>query len=102
MRFKQFIARIYDIPNAFRVLDIMDKCGCDIERADNYGIITHKSWRIKPKWYVTEQEAKDLQEIILFKQQYRRRSKLWNKLFFRHFRYGCRPPWCWAHYDEAE
>ena len=52
---KQILSRISDIPNAFRVLDIMDNVGCDIEETDYKG-----TYRIRPKWYVTEQEAKDL------------------------------------------
>ena len=54
---KQILSRISDIPNAFRVLDIMDNAGCDIEETDYKG-----TYRIKPKWYVTEQEAKDLRK----------------------------------------
>lgn len=91
------IARIFDLPNAFRVLEIMDKCGCDIDRAPNVGEDYPRPWVIKTKWYVTPDEAKDLQDIILHKIQFRRRSKLWYKLFFKKYRYGCRPSECWYH-----
>ena len=62
MCIKRLIARVFDIRNAFRVLDIMDKCGCDIDRATNVSEDYPESWIIKPKWYVTEQDAKDLQK----------------------------------------
>ena len=68
---KQILSRISDIPNAFRVLDIMDNAGCDIEETDYKG-----KYRIKPKWYITEQEAKDLRTIILHKQHYKKRSNM--------------------------
>ena len=100
MRIMRLIARIFDLPNAFRVLDIMDECGCDIDRATNVGEDCPRSWVIKTKWYVTADEAKDLEDIVLNKSQFRRRSKLWYKLFFRHYRYGCRPWLCWYHGEE--
>lgn len=83
MTFRQFIARVYDLPNAYMVLDIMDKAGgCDIERVE--GLPDH--YRIKIKRYVPEKDARDLQTITLFDHQYKHRSPLWNKLFFSHFR----------------
>lgn len=85
-RFLKAIARVYDIPNAFRVLDIMDKSGCDIYEVD----LPVGYYEIRPKWYVSKQEAEDLQKIILFKRQYQKRSRIWNRLFFRNFRDGCR------------
>ena len=100
MRIKRLIARVFDIQNAFRVLDIMDKCGCDIDRATNVSEDFPLSWVINPKWYVTEQDAKDLQKIVLHKNQFRRRSKLWYKLFFTGVRYGCRPSECWYHTEK--
>ena len=81
---KQILKRISDIPNAFRVLDIMDNVGCDIEETDYKG-----TYRIKPKWYVTEQEAKDLRTIILHKQHYKKRSNIWY-LIFHNIRKGYR------------
>lgn len=48
-------------------------------------------WMIKPKWYVSEKDAKDLQEIILFKRHYySKESKLFRRLFYRRFRAGSR------------
>lgn len=102
MCIKRLTARVFDIRNAFRVLDIMDKCGCDIDRATNVSEDYPESWIIKPKWYVTEQDAKDLQKIVLNKSQFRRRSKLWYKLFFKGVRYGCRPSECWYHNEEQK
>lgn len=83
-KFIQTLKRISDIPNAFRVLDIMDNAGCDIEETDY-----KNKYRIKPKWYVTEQEAKDLRTIVLHKQHYKKRSNLWY-LIFHNIRKGCR------------
>lgn len=75
-KFIQTLKRISDIPNAFRVLDIMDNAGCDIEETDCKG-----KYRIKPKWYVTEQEAKDLRTIILYKEHYKKRNNIWYLIF---------------------
>lgn len=83
-KFVQTLKRISDIPNAFRVLDIMDNTGCDIEETDYNG-----KYRIKPKWYVTEQEAKDLRTIVLYKQHYKKRNNIWY-LIFHNIRKGYR------------
>ena len=89
-KLKKFIARLYDLPNAYRVLDVMDRAGCDIECPNE----EWELWQIKPKWYVTEDDAKDLQEICLFGGQYKERSALATfivyKIFFRCFREGSR------------
>ena len=78
MSIKRLLARISDLPNAYRVLEIMDKAGCDIEKIET----TNYDWyRIKPKWYVTEQEAKDLRTIILYKEHYKKRSQIWYIIF---------------------
>lgn len=82
-RIKRFIARVYDLPNAYRVLDIMDECGVDIEEKYN------NRWAVCPKWYLSEKDAKDLQTICLFKRQYKKRSVLW-KAFFKIYRGGYR------------
>lgn len=86
---KKFFKRIADIKNAMRVLEIMDKCGCDIEKITRDGLSEHDYWRIKPKWYVSGKDAKDLQEIVLHKQHYCKRSKLW-KFIFSNIRVGYR------------
>ena len=78
------IKRLFDIKNAFRVLDIMDECGCDIEEQET------DRWKIIPKWYVSEEEAKDLRTIVLFRQQYRKRCRFW-KIFFPNLTEGYRP-----------
>lgn len=86
---KKFLKRLSDIKNAMRVLEIMDKCGCDIEKVLRDGFAEHDCWIIKPKWYVSEEDAKDLQRIVLFKRHYCKRSKLWY-LIFHNRRDGCR------------
>lgn len=78
---KKFLARISDIKNAMRVLEIMDKCGCDIEKVTGNGLDECDYWRIKPKWYVSKKDAEDLRKIVLYNQHYCKRSKLWNVIF---------------------
>ena len=90
MNIKKILARISDLPNAYRVLDIMDNAGCDIEKIET----TNYDWyRIKPKWYVTEQEAKDLRTIILYKEHYKKRNKIWY-MIFHNIRKGYRFLYC--------
>lgn len=91
---KRLLSRIYDLPNAFRVLDIMDRAGCDIEPVESEGFPPAKYWKIKPKWFVAEDDAKDLQKILLG-YQIKRRSPFWTKFVFRSFRAGCRPLHFW-------
>lgn len=95
-KLRKFIARVYDLPNAFRVLDIMDKCGCDISEVDRPGFTGRGYWEVTTKWYVSKQEAEDLQKIVLFKHQYRKRNRIWIKLFFGEFRDGCRILQSWV------
>lgn len=78
---KKFLAKISDIKNAMRVLEIMDECGCDIKKVTRDDLDKCDYWKIVPKWYVCEKDAKDLQEICLHKQHYCKRSKLWNIIF---------------------
>jgi hypothetical protein len=75
---KKFLAKLSDLPNAYRVLEIMDNVGCDIEKIETN---EHNWYRIKPKWYATKQEALDLRTIVLHKQHYKKRSSLWRKIF---------------------
>ena len=77
MKIKSIIAKILDLPNAYKVLEIMDMAGCDIEEIEPYS----DKYRIKPKWYVTKQEAEDLQNIDLHQHNYKKVNKLWYKLF---------------------
>lgn len=65
---KKFFERIADIPNALRVLEIMDKCGCDIEKVTGNGLDEEDYWRIKPKWYVSRKDAEDFRKIILYQE----------------------------------
>ena len=90
MNIKKILAKISDLPNAYRVLDIMDNAGCDIEKIDNYSFVDQDdTYRIKPKWYVTKQEALDLRTIVLHKQHYKQRNKIWYWIF-NHIRKGYR------------
>ena len=77
MKIKSLLAKISDLPNAYRVLEIMDLAGCDIEKIES----CNDKYRIKPKWYVTKQEAEDLRNIILHKSHYKKRNNLWYKIF---------------------
>lgn len=79
MKIKRFLAKLSDLPNAYRVLEIMDNAGCDIEKIET----TTDKYRIKPKWYITEQEAKDLRTIILYKEHYKKRSNIWYLIFHK-------------------
>lgn len=90
---KKFLKKISDLKNAYRVLEIMDKCGCDIEEVEGYhDCFTNElnNYAIKPKWYVTKQEAEDLQKIILYKwNYYGNHHKFW-KIWFKNIRDGYR------------
>lgn len=88
MSFKRKIARLYDIPNAFRVLDIMDKAGgVDIQPAMNIAGQSFKGcYDIGIKHWLSEDDAKDLQRITLFQNSYKERKGLSRWLFRRVFR----------------
>ena len=91
MSFKRNIARRYDLSNAFRVLDIMDKAGgVDIQPAMNIaGQSFEGYYDIKIKHWLSEEDAKDLQRITLFKIPCKERKGLLRWLFrivFRTFR----------------
>ena len=102
MKIKKLLAMIYDMPNAFRVLEIMDEAGCDIKQVDRPGLENSDYWYITTKWYVSEQQAKDLQEICLFKSQYKKRSKLWKKYIFRHYHSWARPRFLWESMEDYD
>ena len=85
---KKFFKKLADIQNALRVLEIMDKCGgVDIEKVE--GFENSDYWRIKPKGYVSQEQAEDLRTITLYKHHYKKRSKLW-KIIFPNVRDGYR------------
>ena len=90
MIMKKLIKDLSNLKDAFRVLEIMDRCGCDIEKENSGGLDKCDYWIIKPKWYVSEKDAKDLKTIILFKEHYSKESKLFRWLFYRRFRAGSR------------
>lgn len=78
---RNIIKDLSNIKDAFRVLEIMDKCGCDIEKVTRYGQDKYDDWEVKPKWYVSGNDAKDLQTIISHKRHYSKESKLFRRLF---------------------
>ena len=69
---RNFIKDLSNLKDAFRVLEIMDKCSCNIEKVTRDGLDKCDYWTINPKCYVSEKDAKDLQTIILFKRHYSR------------------------------
>lgn len=84
----KLIKHLSNLKDAFRVLEIMDKMGgVDIEQASGFEG-SEKYWRIKPKGYVSEQEAKDLRTICLYKEHYEQSSKLFHRLFYKNKIYG--------------
>lgn len=100
MSFKKKIARLYDLPNAFRVLDIMDKAGgIDIQPAMNIaGQSSESYYDIKIKHWFSEEDAKDLQRITLFQTSCKERKGLSRWLFrhvFRTFRDNTRVLQTW-------
>ena len=90
MIIKKLIKHLSNLKDAFRVLQIMDKCGCDIEKVTRDGLDKYDYWIIKPKWYVSGKDAKDLEKIVLFKEHYSKESKLFRRLFYRRFKAGTR------------
>ena len=80
----KLIKNLSNIKDAFRVLEIMDKVGVDIEE------ISENRWKIKPKCHISEEEAKDLRVICLYKEHYKKSSKLFHALFYKNTRYGYR------------
>jgi len=95
LKLKKLIARVYDLPNAYRVLDIMDAAGgVDIMPAVNIaGQKFDGYFDIKIKHWLSEQDAKDLRTITLHKRQYKQRDGLGSRIFwriFRNYRKGCR------------
>lgn len=96
MKIIRLLSRLYDLPNAFRVLDIMDSAGCGIEHVERDGLADADYWKITVPYYVTGHQAKDLQTIVQFKRQYKPRNKLWKKLVFRRYREQSRVLWFWV------
>lgn len=95
MSLRRKIARLYDLPNAYRVLDIMDNAGgVDIHPGVNVaGQVFEGEYDIKIKCWLSEEDAKDLQRITLFHRQYKPRKGFAHWIFrrvFRQFRDGCR------------
>lgn len=89
IKIRNFIKDLSNIKDAFRVLQIMDNCSCDIEKITDDGW-DDDNWIIKPKCYVSEKDAKDLRTIILYKEHYSKESKLFKWLFYRKTKSGSR------------
>jgi len=85
----KLIKHLSNLNDAFRVLEIMDKAGVDIEQVSGFEG-SEKYWMIKPKWYISKQEAEDLRTICLHKEHYKKPSKLFHRLFYSHIIYGYR------------
>lgn len=91
-RTMKLIDKLFNLKSAFRVLEIMDKCGADIENMspsceEEYP----ECWAIRPKWYVNREDAEDLRRIVLYGYYYKNPPKLMHRLFYNDTRYGCRP-----------
>ena len=89
------LARIYDLPNAYRVLDIMDSAGgVDVIEAVNVaGQHIDGYFDIRLKHWLSKDDAEMLRQITLHKYQYKERSGIGSKIFwriFRNYRKGCR------------
>lgn len=78
---KKILKKISDIPNALRVLEIMDECSVDIVKVSDTELSDLDYWEIKPKHYISKEKAEELRRIILYKEHYRSRSKLWKFIF---------------------
>lgn len=88
---RKLIKHLSNLKDAFRVLEIIDHMGgVDIEKVTQDGLDKGDYWRIKPKRYVSERDARDLQIIGLYKEHYSKESKLFRWLFYRQFREGSR------------
>lgn len=85
----KLIKHLSNLKDAFRVLEIMDRASVDIEQVSSLSD-SEKCWSIKTKRYVSEQDAKDLRTICLYKEHYKKPSRLFHKLFYSHTRYGYR------------
>lgn len=100
MKFRKLIQNLSNIHDAFRVLEIMDHVGgVDIERVEG----SEKYWRIKPKGYLTERDAKDLQNITLHNEHYKKPPKWFHWLFYRNYHDWARDfYWSDEYYDTSE
>ena len=87
---RKLIKHLSNLKDAFRVLQIMDKCGCEIEKVTQNGYEQGDYWQIIPRWYVSKKDAEDLRNIILYKEHYSKESKLFRRLFYKRFRSGSR------------
>lgn len=91
-KIRRFLSRVYDLPNAFRVLDVMDEAGCRIKPMNDDK--TH--WQIEAPWYVSQKSAEDLRRIVSYKRQYKERNPLWHRVFFPSFRGNARVLYFWV------
>ena len=94
-KIRRIIARIYDMPNAYRVLDIMDNAGgVDVIEAVNIaGQHIDGYFDVRLKHWLSEEDAKMLRQITLHDKQCKERNGIGSKIFwhiFRNYRKGCR------------
>lgn len=88
---RKLIKHLSNLKDAFRVLEIIDHMGgVDIEKVTRDGLDKYDYWLIKPKCYLSEKDARDLQKIGLHKMHYSKESKLFRWLFYRRYRAGTR------------
>lgn len=88
---RKLIKHLSNLKDAFRVLEIIDHMGgVDIEKVTRDGLDKCDYWRVKPKCYLSERDAKDLRKIGLYKEHYSKESKLFRWLFYRRFIAGSR------------
>lgn len=91
-KIRRFLSRVYDLPNAFRVLDVMDEAGCRIKPMND----DKTYWQIESPWYVSQKSAEDLRRIVGSKRQYKERNPLWHRVFFPNFRENARVLYFWV------
>ena len=88
---RKLIKHLSNLKDAFRVLEIIDHMGgVDIEKVTRDGLDKYNYWQVKPKHYLSEKDARDLQTIGLHKEHYSKESKLFRWLFYRDFVAGSR------------
>lgn len=88
---RNLIKHLSNLKDAFRVLEIVDHMGgVDIEKVTRDGLDKYDYWDVKPKFYLSEKDAKDLRKIGLYKEHYSKESRLFRWLFYRNHIKGYR------------
>ena len=87
----KFINKLFNLQSAFKVLEIMDECGVDIENMYPSTEEKHpRCWAIKPKWYVNKEDAEILRKIVLHGKYYKNPPKFIFRLFYGNNTFGYR------------